>query len=143
MPDHLSIGGLFGGVDAAASAMSAERLRMNVATENLAHANDTRPLADGKPYQRQRVMFQAAMDAQQRLNGQVDASVVASPKYQTHYDPSHPHADANGMVTTPDISPILELTDLLTASKSYDANANAARGLLKMHETALRLGQDG
>ncbi len=143
MPDHLSIGGLFGGVDAASSAMSAERLRMNVATENLAHANDTRPLGDGKPYQRQRVLFQAAMDAQQHLNGQVDASVVASPKYQTHYDPTHPHADAHGMVTTPDISPILELTDLLTASKSYDANANAARGLLKMHETALRLGQDG
>lgn len=142
MPDPLSISGLFGGVNAAGSAMSAERLRMNVATENLAHANDTKPLADGKPYQRQRVLFQAAMDAQQHLNGEVDASVVKSPKYETHYDPTHPNADANGMVTVPDISPILELTDLLTASKSYDANANAARGLLKMHETALRLGQD-
>ena len=142
MPEPLSLRGLFGGVDAAGSAMSAERLRMNVATENLAHANDTRPLADGKPYQRQRVMFQAVMDAQHQLNGQVEASVVASPKYETRYDPTHPHANAEGMVTTPDISPILELTDLMTASKSYDANANAARGLLKMHETALRLGQD-
>ena len=45
MPEPLSLRGLFGGVDAAGSAMSAERLRMNVATENLAHANDTRPLA--------------------------------------------------------------------------------------------------
>jgi flagellar basal-body rod protein FlgC len=142
MPDQLSLRGLFGGVEAAGSAMSAERLRMSVATENLAHANDTRPLADGKPYQRQRVLFQAALDAQQNLNGQVEASVVASPKYDTHYDPTHPHANDQGMVTTPDISPILELTDLMTASKSYDANANAARGLMKMHETALRLGQD-
>ena len=142
MPDSLALGGLFSGVDAAASAMSAERLRMTVAAENLAHANDTRKLADGKPYQRQRVLFQAAMDEQQRLTGEVDASVVKTPKYETRYDPSHPHADANGMVTVPEISPILELTDLLTASKSFDANANAARGLLKMHESALRLGQD-
>ena len=142
MPDSLALGGLFAGVDAAASAMSAERLRMTVAAENLAHANDTRKLADGKPYQRQRVLFQAAMDAQQRLTGEVESSVVKTPKYETRYDPSHPHADANGMVMVPEISPILELTDLLTASKSFDANANAARGLLKMHESALRLGQD-
>jgi flagellar basal-body rod protein FlgC len=142
MPDPLSLGGLFAGVDAAGSAMGAERLRMNVAAENLAHANDTRKLADGKPYARQRVVFQSVLDAQQHQTGEVDASVVKMPKYETHYDPSHPQADANGMVTVPEISPILELTDLLTASKSYDANANAARGLLKMHESALRLGQD-
>lgn len=142
MPDPLAMRGLFAGVDASASAMSAERLRMGVASENLAHANDTRPLADGKPYQRQRVIFEAELDAQGRQNGQVASQAVASPKYQTRYDPTHPHADAQGMVTTPDISPILELTDLLTASKAYDANANAARGLLRMHENALRLGQE-
>ncbi len=142
MPTPLSMQGLFAGVDAAGSAMSAERLRMTVAAENLAHANDTRRLADGKPYQRQRVVFQSELDAQQRMTGEVDARVVASPKYETRYDPSHPDADAKGMVTVPEISSILELTDLLTASKSFDANANAARGLLKMHESALRLGQD-
>lgn len=142
MPESLSMRGLFAGVDASASAMGGERLRMTVASENLAHANDTRRLADGKPYARQRVVFEAAMDEQGRQNGQVASDAVASPKYQTHYDPSHPHADAQGMVMTPDISPILELTDLLTASKAYDANANAARGLLRMHENALRLGQD-
>jgi flagellar basal-body rod protein FlgC len=142
MPDPLHVGGLFGGVDAAGSAMSAERLRMNIAAENLAHANDTRKLANGLPYERQRVQFQSVLDSQQRLTGEVDGTVVKSPKYEKHYDPSHPDADGNGMVTVPEISPILELTDLLTASKSYDANANAARGLLKMHEAALRLGQD-
>ena len=142
MPDPLAMNGLFAGVDAAGSAMGAERLRMQVAAENLAHANDTRRLADGMPYQRQRVVFQAMLDDQQRQNGGVDASIVQMPKYETRYDPTHPHADANGNVTVPEISPILELTDLLTASKSYDANANAARGLLKMHESALRLGQD-
>ena len=142
MPDPLALRGLFAGVDASASAMSGERLRMTVASENLANANNTRRLADGSPYARQRVLFETALDAQGRANGQVDASVVASPKYVSHYDPQHPHADAQGMVKTPDITPILELTDLLTASKAYDANANAARGLLRMHENALRLGQE-
>lgn len=142
MPDPLAMRGLFTGVDASASAMSGERLRMSVASENLAHANDTRRLANGMPYERQRVLFSTALDEQGRQTGGVASEAVASPKYQTRYDPSHPHADAQGMVTTPDISPILELTDLLTASKAYDANANAARGLLRMHENALRLGQE-
>lgn len=142
MPDHLSMRGLFAGVDASASAMGGERLRMTVASENLAHANDTRRLADGKPYARQRVTFETALNQQGQPTGEVASEVVASPKYQTRYDPSHPHADAQGMVMSPDISPILELTDLLTASKAYDANANAARGLLRMHENALRLGQE-
>jgi len=142
MPDALSMRGLFAGVDASASAMGGERLRMTVASENLAHANDTRRLADGNPYARQRVTFEAALNDQGQATGEVASEVISSPKYQTHYDPSHPHADAQGMVMTPDISPILELTDLLTASKAYDANANAARGLIRMHENALRLGQD-
>lgn len=142
MPDPLSLRGLFAGVDTSASAMSAERLRMTVASENLAHANDTRRLADGKPYARQRVLFDTMLDAHGQATGQIDASVVKSAKYETHYDPNHPHADAQGNVMTPEISPILELTDLLTASKAYEANGNAARGLLRMHENALRIAQD-
>ncbi len=142
MPDPLNVSGLFQGVDIASSAMSAERLRMLAATENLAHANDTKPLQNGLPYQRQRVVFQGVLNDAQQRTGEVDAQVVASPKYERRYDPTHPHADAHGMVTVPDISPVLELTDLLTASKSYEANANAARGLLKMHETALRIAQE-
>lgn len=135
-------GGIFSGVDIAASALSAERARMTAAAENLAHAGDTRRLADGLPYQRQRVVFSQALDAAGRPAGQVQATVVASPKYERRYDPDHPDADAGGVVTTPEISPILELTDLLTASKAYEANANASRGLLRMHENALRIGQD-
>jgi flagellar basal-body rod protein FlgC len=135
-------GGIFRGVDIAASALSGERVRMNVATENLAHAGDTRRLDDGMPYQRQRVVFREALDDAGRTTGRVASEVVKSPKYEARYDPSHPDADANGLVHAPEISPILELTDLLTASKAYEANANAARGLLRMHENALRIGQE-
>lgn len=142
MPDGIRFDRIFSGVAVASSAMSAERLRMTVATENLAHANDTRRLADGLPYQRQRVVFRELLDARGASTGQVEAEAVRSPRYESRYDPSHPDADAQGMVHTPEISPILELTDLLTASRSYEANANAARGLLRMHENALRLGQE-
>lgn len=133
--------GLFGGFDISASAMSAERLRMTVAAENLANANSTRRQADGMPYARQRVLFRTALDQAGQQTGQVRSEVVASPRYAQRLDPSHPDADANGVVTSADIDPILEMVDLMTASKSYDANANASRGLLRMHESALRLGE--
>ena len=132
---------LFRGFDISASAMSAEKLRMTVAAENLANANSTRRLADGLPYARQRVVFRAELDRAGQPTGRVVSEVVASPRYIQHYDLLHLDADAAGMVTSSDIDPILEMVDLMTASKSYDANANASRGLLRMHESALRLGE--
>jgi flagellar basal-body rod protein FlgC len=133
---------LFRGVDASASALSAEQLRMTVAAENLARAGDTAKLANGLPYARQRVRFEAVLDERGAATGRVQATVVESPRYLQRYDPSHPDADpATGMVKEPDIDPILELTDLLVASKAYEANANAAKGLLRMHESALRLSE--
>ncbi len=131
---------LFGGFDISASAMSAERLRMTVAAENLANANSTKRLANGLPYARQRVSFSTELDKAGQPTGAVQSQVVASPRYSERLDPSHPDADANGVVTSAEIDPILEMVDLMTASKSYDANANASRGLLRMHESALRLG---
>lgn len=136
MPDH----GLFAGFDASSSAMSAERLRMTVSAENLANAGSTRKLEDGLPYARQRVVFRSAMDQAGQATGEVATEVVKSPRYASHYDPSHPDADAQGMVTQADIDPILEMVDLMTATRSYEANANAVRNVVKMHEAALRLG---
>lgn len=131
---------LFRGVDASSSALNAESLRMTVAAENLAHAGDTAKLANGLPYARQRVRFETVLNARGHATGEVQSEVVTSPRYLQRYDPSHPDADpATGMVKEPDIDPVLELTDLLVASKAYETNANAVRGLLRMHENALRL----
>lgn len=133
---------LFASTDIAASAMSAERLRMTVASENLAHAGDTRALANGLPYARQRVVFSTVLDQAGRNTGEVTAETIASPRYAQRHDPSHPHADPEtGIVTEADIDPILELTDLMVATRAYDANANAARGLLRLHESALRIAE--
>jgi flagellar basal-body rod protein FlgC len=132
--------GLFHGFDVSSTAMGAERLRMTVAAENLANADSTRRLADGLPYARQRVIFSTELDKAGQQTGMVQSQVVASPRYAQRLDPSHPDADANGVVTSSDIDPILEMVDLMTASKSYEANANASRGLMRMHESALRIG---
>ena len=138
----MSIHRLFAGMDASASAMGAERLRMTVASENLAHAGNTQPLENGLPYARQRVHFKEVLDALGNPTGQVQAEIVESPRYLEHYDPDHPDADPEtGLVREADINTVLELTDLMIASKAYEANTNAVRGLLKMHEQALRLGE--
>jgi flagellar basal-body rod protein FlgC len=141
MPDPI-MPGLFSGVDASASAMGAENARMTAAAENLAHAGSTERLANGLPYARQRVQFRTVLDAQGNRTGKIDAQIVHEGKYATRYDPSHPNADANGNVLEPRIDPILELTDLMVAGKAYDANVNAAKGLMKMHESALKLGSE-
>lgn len=136
MPDRL-----FGALDIGLSALSAEKLRMTVASENLANAGSTQPLENGLPYARQRVRFASVLDARGQLSGEVAAEVVASPRYAHRYDPAHPDADKNsGIVTTADIDPVLELTDLMLAEKAYEANANAIRGMMRMYEQTLRLG---
>ena len=79
--------GIFAGMDISASAMSAERLRMTVASENLAHAGSTKPLENGLPYARQRVDFQTLLDPRSAKDGQVQATVIDSPRYHHFYDP--------------------------------------------------------
>ena len=132
---------LFAGMDASASALSAERLRMTVASENLANAGSTRKLADGLPYARQRVVFREVLDRQGQGTGQVEAQVVSSPRYTSRHEPGHPDADAEGRVVESDIDAILELTDLMVAGKAYEANANAVKGVMRLHESALKLGE--
>lgn len=131
---------LFAGIGAASSALSAQRLRMTVAAENLANAGNTKRLENGLPYQRQKVSFQAVLDQQGEQSGRVTAKVFDSPRYTARYEPGHPDADADGKVLEADIDSVLELTDLMTASKAYEANVNSVRGLMRMHEQALRLG---
>jgi flagellar basal-body rod protein FlgC len=138
MPDHR----LFAGMDASASALSAERLRMTVSSENLANAGSTRRLQDGQPYRRQRVVFREQLDALGRGTGRVETEVVDSPRFSQRYEPGHPDADPDtGIVVEADIDPILELTDLMVASKAYESNANAVKGFLRMYEAALKLGE--
>jgi flagellar basal-body rod protein FlgC len=127
------------------SALDAERLRMRVAANNMANAKS----ADGpggKPYQRLNVVFEAVMD--DAMNGQPGeglggvrvASVEpdnAMPKRV--YAPYHPNADKDGMVDMPNISPMKEMMDMMTASRAYEANLSAVKRSREMAEKAIDL----
>ena len=143
-------GGLFGSLGISASGMSAERLRMDVTAENLANADTTRG-ADGKPYQRKEVILQEAAGtstfagalagAQAQVGGGVQATgIVGDPSPPRRvYDPGHPDADAQGYVTIPNVNPVTEMVDLITASRGYEANVQALNAAKQMFTRTLDL----
>src|SRR5436190_22839259 len=97
------------GIDSSASALAAERLRMEVITQNIANINTTRGL-DGKPYQRQHVVFETVLRQAGGDPGVAPQEVIASRIERDHrtphlvYEPGHPDANGDGMVAMPDIN---------------------------------------
>jgi flagellar basal-body rod protein FlgC len=137
---------LFEGMRASSSGMAAERVRIDVVAKNLANAEVTRG-PDGKPYTRQVVRFAPILrrteDGRKEIAG-VHVQAIEKDK-QTQFErvriPGHPDADANGWVTMPNVNPTLEMADLITAVRAYEANANAAESFARMAERALRIAQ--
>jgi flagellar basal-body rod protein FlgC len=149
--------GLFGSLDISASALSAERLRMDVTAENLANAQSTRT-SNGGPYRRKEVVQQSNGDgfagalASARAAGvgagsgggpQGGVKVTGVVEDQTPnrlvYDPSHPDANAQGYVSMPNVNPVTEMVDLITASRSYEANVTAMQTAKTMFSKTLDL----
>jgi len=127
------------------SGLSAERTRVNVAASNLANAETTRG-PDGKPYRRldpvlEAVPFEATLGAAEpELEGVRVAEIVKDPgPGKRVYSPSHPDADADGFVTLPDVNPIHEVVNLMSAQKGFDANATAVETLKTMAQRALEI----
>jgi flagellar basal-body rod protein FlgC len=130
---------LFGALGISASGMSAERLRMDVIAENLANANTTKG-ADGKPYQRKEVLLQEAQGQSfgDVLAGVKVAGIANDPSpLKKVYDPGHPDADAQGYVSMPNVNPVTEMVDLITASRSYEADTQAMNTAKTMYTKAL------
>ncbi len=126
-----------------ASGLSAQRTRVTLATSNLANAESTRG-PDGRPYQRldpvleARPFEQSLGAAQNGPQGVAVSEVVAdeTPGRKV-YSPGHPDADAGGFVTFPNVNPIHEVVNLMSASKGYEANATAVETLKTMASKAL------
>lgn len=124
---------LFDAIDTAATGLSAERLRMDVTAENLANAQTTRG-ADGKAYRRKVVVLEEVSPSNfgSTLNGAMKGSATKGVKVtqiaqdgtpnRLVYDPGHPDADARGYVSMPNVQPVTEMVDLITASRGYEAN---------------------
>ena len=128
-----------------ASALTAERTRMDVTAENLANAQTTRTDAGG-PYRRKVVQlaeasgsagFGAALSAAQGKGVRVAAITEDSTPLKTVYDPGHPDADAKGYVQMPNVEPVEEMVDLITAQRSYEANVTAMQSAKSMFSKTL------
>lgn len=147
---------MFMGIDAAASGLTAERLRMDVISNNIANANTTRT-PDGGPYNRKYVVFEprtktdsvsfeaflARADGKHAIGDGVRAVAIAEDKQigALVYDPGHPDANAEGYVQRPNINIVTEMVDLITAQRAYEANAATINAAKTMVQSALRIGQ--
>ncbi len=125
-----------------ASGLSAERTRVNIAASNLANAESTRG-PDGQPYRRRDPVLEAVSFDQTLaatgvpLGVQVTEVVEDQTPGKRIYNPGHPDADTQGFVTLPNVNPIHEVVNLMSASKAYEANVTAVETLKTMATRAI------
>ena len=135
----------FTALDVSGTGMSAERVRVNVASSNLANADTTRG-PNGQPYRRMDPVFEAVpmMAPDGQIGGASEppgvrvSQIISDPNPGKRiYSPGHPDADAQGFVTLPNVNPVHEVVNLLSASRSYEANATAVETLKGMAQRGL------
>lgn len=139
--------GRLGGIDVSASGLRAQRLRMEVAAANIANAETTRVGETGEPWRRRLVVLEAApagaaSAAAAPATVEV-AGVVEDPTpFPIVQRPGHPDADAQGNVRMPNVNLAMEMVDLATAARAYEANLNAVKTWKEMGEQALSIGRN-
>ncbi|WP_225071609.1 flagellar basal body rod protein FlgC [Desulfuromonas sp. CSMB_57] len=141
---------IFTAIQVSASALSAQRTRLNVISSNLANVGTTRT-PEGGPYRKQDVVFRSSENIFDRqLQGAMQAGVkgveVAEIRpndrsFRTIYQPGHPDADANGMLVLPNINVMEEVVDMMTATRTYEANVSAIKSAQRMALKALEIGR--
>ena len=145
---------LFQAFDISASGMTAERFRTDIIAQNIANVNTTRT-EDGTPYRRKIVTFSekqvtpfsdyynTSRNAGRIGNG-VKVSSVKEDKetdFVMEYDPSHPDADENGYVSYPNVNTVTEMTNLIDATRAYEANTTAFDASKSMAQAGLQIGK--
>ncbi|SDK85226.1 flagellar basal-body rod protein FlgC [Maridesulfovibrio ferrireducens] len=135
-----------------ASGLKAQREYLNVVSMNMANSRTTRT-ADGGPYRRKSVAmestpllspFDTAMNSEmnQQLRGVTVRGIVSDTRpFKEVFEPNHPDADAKGIVRYPDINVVEEMVNMITVSRSYEANAQSIDSAKRMFNRALRIGQ--
>lgn len=142
----------FSGMNISASGMSAQRLRLDVISQNIANVNTTRD-ENGNPYRRKNVVF-AEKDmtpfgdillktAGKMGNGVKVTGIFADTKSELRkvYDPSHPDSDDEGYVYYPNVNIVQEMTDMIDASRAYEANVTAFNATKSMAMKGLEVGK--
>lgn len=144
--------GLFQSFDIAASGMTAERFRMDIIAENIANINSTHT-ENGNTYRRKIVVFeektlptsfQSELNKALHFNGNGVKVRRVTEDYKTDmilaYDPANPDADENGYVTYPNVDTVTEMTNLIDASRGYQANVTAFQSLKAMVQQGISIG---
>lgn len=129
-----------------ATGLAAQRARMELVSSNLANARTTRT-PEGGPYRRQQLILVAqpivtpAADSFGRALRSVRVQrVVLDPSPpRMRYEPGHPDAGADGMVAYPNVDPVREMVDMLSATRSYEAGVSLVRGIREMLRGALQI----
>lgn len=140
-------------LDITSSALSAQRMRMDVVMENVANIDTTRT-AEGEPYRRRYVVFQEkerpafSEYMNESISGVAGAGVRVSTigedttsEFTYQYDPTHPDADEYGYVRKPNVELVQELVDMMSATRSYEANVTVFNATKNMAMTALEIGK--
>lgn len=146
--------GFFSALENSASALTAQRLRMDIISENIANVNTTRT-EQGTPYRRKTVIFEGQngntpfssylSKASQGLvkSGGVRVSAIVEDQtaFKSVYDPGHPDADENGMVEMPNVDVVAEMVNMISATRAYEANVTAINTTKSMASKALEIGR--
>jgi len=153
------------GFDISGYGLSAQRFRINLISSNIANANTTRT-DEGGPYRRREAIFKAVnFDSllNKELNGftkdenpiddpaatkfakpplmsvVVDKVIRDDSPFKLRFDPSHPDADSNGYISLPNVNPVIEMADLIEATRAYQANVAAFQSTKSMAQSAIDL----
>ena len=132
---------LFRAFSISASGMYAQRVRMNVIASNLANYESYR--ANGEPFRKLEVVFQALEDPKNLSKGEVPVRVVeirqSNEPFRLVYDPTNPRANQEGYVQKPNVELVKEMVDMITAVRSYEANLNAFSATREIAQRTLEL----
>ena len=149
---------MFGGIDAAASGLTAERLRMDVISNNIANVNSTRTV-EGGPFKRRYVIFQPREAQESGFAGLLEGELqkgkgrknragegvralgigVDDTQGKLVYEPGQPDANAEGYVELPNVYIVTEMVDMITASRAYEANVTTINAAKSMAQQALNI----
>lgn len=144
---------MFKSLHISASALTAERLRMDIISNNIANVNTTKT-ADGGPYQRQTVLYgeranygSFSQKLRKEINGfngggvEVLAIQKDNSPFKRVYDPQHPDSDQDGFVNLPNVDVMKEMVDMISTTRSYEANISVLNSSKSMLLKALEIGR--
>ncbi|MCB4203751.1 flagellar basal body rod protein FlgC [Deferribacterales bacterium Es71-Z0220] len=123
-----------------ATGLSAQRIRINVISANLANANTTRG-ENGEPYRRKDVIFEQVLEGEMAGGVKVQDVIEDDKPFILKFEPGHPDADEEGYVRYPNVNPVEEMVNMLEAQRSYESNLTVLNTAKQLALRALEIGR--